>query len=229
MWSAEGVPGLLCAKTRFVSIAAIPHILFHMCRQIGFALRATTKRGGLPSGFAAGTARRRFDLKVELQAIRLPFDIPAPSTFVKRRRAIPTFGSRQAPRHERRLRGTRISTNGVTMPIALQSTCCSGKKPPDIRARASAPNMPAWVMQRLLPLHKYLGAPIRAAARGEIAAVNVCYGSHFVAMKKIGPQALRPKTLFRVGRALRLDMNPYDGFSAHCTKFRRVAQGGGIC
>ena len=45
-----GVPGLLCAKTRFVSIAAIPHILFHMCRQIGFALRATTKRGGLPSG-----------------------------------------------------------------------------------------------------------------------------------------------------------------------------------
>ena len=82
-----GVLGLLCAKTRFVSIAAIPHILFHMCRQIGFALRATTKRGGLPSGFAAGTARRRFDLKVELQAIRLPFDIP-------------TFGSRQAPRHE---------------------------------------------------------------------------------------------------------------------------------
>jgi len=66
----------------------------------GFALRATTKRGGLPSGFAAGMARRRFDLKVELQAIRLPFDIPAPSTFVKRRRAIPTFGSRQAPRHE---------------------------------------------------------------------------------------------------------------------------------
>ena len=65
-----GVPGLLCAKTRFVSIAAIPHILFHMCWQIGFALRATTKRGGLPSGFAAGTARRRFDLKVELQAIR---------------------------------------------------------------------------------------------------------------------------------------------------------------
>ena len=70
-----GVPGLLCAKTRFVSIAAIPHILFHMCRQIGFALRATTNRGCLPSGFAAGTARRRFDLKVELQAIRLPFDL----------------------------------------------------------------------------------------------------------------------------------------------------------
>ena len=95
-----GVPRLLCTKTRFVSIAAIPHILFHMCRQIGFALRATTKRGGLPSGFAAGMACRRFDLKVGLQAIRLLFDIPAPSTFVKRRRAIPTFGSRQAPRHE---------------------------------------------------------------------------------------------------------------------------------
>ena len=45
----------------------------------------------------------------------------------------------------------------------------------------------------------------------EIAAVNVCYGSHFVAMKKIGPQALRPKTLFRVGRALRLDVNRLTG------------------
>ena len=88
-----------CTET-FMHKNAIPHILFHMCRQIGFALRATTNRGGLPSGFAAGMACRRFDLKVELQAIRLPFDIPAPSTFVKRRRAIPTFGSRQAPRHE---------------------------------------------------------------------------------------------------------------------------------
>ena len=65
---------------------------FEHCAYIGvyvcLALRATTKRGGLPSGFAAGTARRRFDLKVELQAIRLLFDIPAPSTFVKRRHAI---------------------------------------------------------------------------------------------------------------------------------------------
>ena len=38
------------------------------------ALCATTKRGGLPSGFAAGMSRRRLDLKVGLQAIRLPFD-----------------------------------------------------------------------------------------------------------------------------------------------------------
>ena len=38
------------------------------------ALRATTKRGGLPSGFAAGMSRRRLDLKVGLQAIRLPSD-----------------------------------------------------------------------------------------------------------------------------------------------------------
>ena len=64
------------------------------------ALRATTKRGGLPSGFAAGMSRRRLDLKVDLQVIRLPSDLPVPSTFVKCRRAIPTFGSRQAPRHE---------------------------------------------------------------------------------------------------------------------------------
>ena len=52
-------------------------------------------------------ARRRFDLKVELLIIRLSFGIPAASTFVKRRRAIPTFGYRQAPCHRNRLRGTR--------------------------------------------------------------------------------------------------------------------------
>ena len=74
---------------------------------------------------AAGTARRRFDLKVELQAIRLPFDIPAPSTFVKRRRAIPTFGSRQAPRHEpgfARHEYPRIESHGPSLysqPVAL--------------------------------------------------------------------------------------------------------------
>jgi len=45
----------------------------------------------------------------------------------------------------------------------------------------------------------------------EIAAVYICYRFHFVAVKKIGPQALRPKTLFRVGRALRLDVNPLTG------------------
>ena len=46
---------------------------------------------------AAGMSRRRFDLKVKLQVIRLPFNRPAPLTFVKRRRAIPTFGYWQAP------------------------------------------------------------------------------------------------------------------------------------
>ena len=45
----------------------------------------------------------------------------------------------------------------------------------------------------------------------EIAAVNIRYRFHFVAAKKIGPQALRPKTLFRVGRALRLDVNRLTG------------------
>ncbi len=45
----------------------------------------------------------------------------------------------------------------------------------------------------------------------EIAAVNIRYSFHFVAVKKIGPQALRPKTLFRVGRALRLDVNLLTG------------------
>ncbi len=41
----------------------------------------------------------------------------------------------------------------------------------------------------------------------EIAAVYICYRFHLLPIKKIGPQALRPKTPFRVGRALRLDLN----------------------
>lgn len=46
----------------------------------------------------------------------------------------------------------------------------------------------------------------------EIASVNVGYGLHLLSIK-IGPQTLRSKTLFRVGRALRLDMNPFKGSS----------------
>ena len=48
----------------------------------------------------------------------------------------------------------------------------------------------------------------------EIAAVDVGYRFHSFPIKKIGPQTLRPKTLFRVGRTLRLDMNLLTG-SAH--------------
>jgi len=50
---------------------------------------------------AAGMARRRLDLKVAVVLHSpFPFSVPLRATFVKRRRAIPTFGSRQAPRHE---------------------------------------------------------------------------------------------------------------------------------
>ena len=50
---------------------------------------------------AAGMPRRRFDLKVAVSLHSpFPFPIPLRATFVKRRRAIPTFGFRQAPRHE---------------------------------------------------------------------------------------------------------------------------------
>ena len=45
-------------------------------------------------------ARRRFDLKVEVQVLWDSFCFLVRSTFVKRRRAIPTLGSRQAPCHE---------------------------------------------------------------------------------------------------------------------------------
>ena len=59
----------------------------------------------------------------------------------------------------------------------------------------------------------------------EIAAVNVCYGSHFVAMKKIGPQALRPKTPFRVGRTVRLDVNPMMGSFGSVSQRRAWCKG----
>ena len=41
----------------------------------------------------------------------------------------------------------------------------------------------------------------------EIAAVNICDCFHRFLIKNRGPQAFRPKTPFRVGRALRLDKN----------------------
>ena len=45
----------------------------------------------------------------------------------------------------------------------------------------------------------------------EVAAVDVGYCLHLHSMKKRGSQTLRSKTLFRVGRALRLDVNPLKG------------------
>ena len=45
----------------------------------------------------------------------------------------------------------------------------------------------------------------------EVATVDVCYCLHLHSIKKRGPQTLRSKTLFRVGRALRLDVNLLTG------------------
>ena len=45
----------------------------------------------------------------------------------------------------------------------------------------------------------------------EVAAVDVGYCLHLHFIKKRGPQTLWSKTLFRVGRALRLDVNPLKG------------------
>ncbi len=59
----------------------------------------------------------------------------------------------------------------------------------------------------------------------EIAAVNICYCFHRVRIKKRGPQAFRPKTPFRVGRALRLDKNPLRG-SVHMLPTFRLPRNG---
>jgi hypothetical protein len=61
----------------------------------------------------------------------------------------------------------------------------------------------------------------------EIAAVDVGYRFHSFPIKKIGPQTLRPKTLFRVGRTLRLDMNLWRG-SRIVYQIRRRIQGGNM-
>ena len=60
----------------------------------------------------------------------------------------------------------------------------------------------------------------------EIAAVDVGYRFHSFPIKKIGPQTLRPKTLFRVGRTLRLDMNLLTG-STHIVPNRGGGNKGG--
>ena len=52
------------------------------------------------------------------------------------------------------------------------------------------------------------------------------YRFHSFPIKKIGPQTLRPKTLFRVGRTLRLDMNLLTG-STHIVPNRGGGNKGG--
>ena len=58
----------------------------------------------------------------------------------------------------------------------------------------------------------------------KIATVDVGYCFHLHSIKKRGPQTLRPKTLFRVGRTLRLDMNLLRG-SRIVYQIRRRIQG----
>ena len=53
----------------------------------------------------------------------------------------------------------------------------------------------------------------------KIAAVNICYCFHRFPIKKKGPQAFRPKTPFRVGRALRLDKNLLRGSARIISNF----------
>ena len=101
-----GGAGLLCTKTRYASIAAITHIRFHMCQQIRFALTRDHESGVAMSRLMA--------------------------TWCCRGRATPRLRRASRPRHrqpcgfhrpaghECRLRGTRIFTNGITKPIALQ-------------------------------------------------------------------------------------------------------------
>ena len=49
MYSFQGAPGLLCARMRILSIATIPHIRFHMCRDIEFCADARPRTlGTLP-------------------------------------------------------------------------------------------------------------------------------------------------------------------------------------
>ena len=59
----------------------------------------------------------------------------------------------------------------------------------------------------------------------EIAAVNICNCFHNRFIKERGSQALRPKTPFRVGRALRLDKNLLRGSVSIVSNFRPPRKG----
>ena len=59
----------------------------------------------------------------------------------------------------------------------------------------------------------------------EIAAVDICNCFHCRFIKERGPQALRPKTPFRVGRALRLDKNLLMGSVSIVSNFRLLRKG----
>ena len=52
-----------------------------------------------------------------------------------------------------------------------------------------------------------IGTPSQQAMI-EISSVDVCYCLHRLTVKKKRSQTLRPKTSLRVGRTVRLDMNP---------------------
>ena len=62
----------------------------------------------------------------------------------------------------------------------------------------------------------------------EIAAVDICNCFHGRFIKERGPQALRPKTPFRVGRALRLDKNLLTGSVSIVSNFRLPSDSGEV-
>jgi hypothetical protein len=78
---------------------------------------------------AAGMSRRRFDLKVGWDISWPSFDILFSDDLRQTSPAIPTCGSRQAPCHENRLRGTRKHTKigDVSLPNVRKRKCTSQK------------------------------------------------------------------------------------------------------
>ena len=95
---------------------------------------------------ATGMPRRRFDLKVAID-LHSPFPVPLHATFVKRRRAIPTFGSRQAPRHESdcaRHKYTRILA--LRKQLSYHHMFRRGRM--DIHSSIIAPWLPIFVQPR---------------------------------------------------------------------------------
>ena len=55
-----GAPRFLCARARHISIVAIPHIRFHMCRQLRFALTRDHETGiAMSRPMATGRCRGR--------------------------------------------------------------------------------------------------------------------------------------------------------------------------
>ena len=100
------------------------------------------------------------DLKVELDALRLALGIIFNATFVKRRRAIRTFGSHQAPRHESGFaRHENACSAGFTKEFTFLAMFVdrSSRKGASLTSRVSPSRLGSLVSRQIIASSRHLG------------------------------------------------------------------------